>query len=76
MSSTITIKRYDIILGCDWIKKHSPIGLDLRDCSRQLIIQKNGTKQVIFHDFTSLPKKHVINAAKLEKCANLTSLAM
>jgi hypothetical protein len=34
----LQLKVYDMILGCDWIKKHSPIGLDLRDCSRQLII--------------------------------------
>jgi hypothetical protein len=34
----LQLKGYDIILGCDWIKQHNPIGLDLRDYSRQLII--------------------------------------
>jgi hypothetical protein len=34
------LRGYDVILGCDWIKMHIPIGLDLRDHSRQLIIQK------------------------------------
>jgi hypothetical protein len=38
----LQLKGYEMILGCDWIKTHSPIGLDLRDSSRQLIIQKNG----------------------------------
>jgi hypothetical protein len=56
-----------MILGCDWIKTHSPIGLDLSGSSRQLIIQKNGTQQVTFPDFTALPSKPVINATKLEK---------
>jgi hypothetical protein len=41
---SLQLKRYDIILGCDWIKQHSPIGLDLRDYSRQLIIQNESTK--------------------------------
>jgi hypothetical protein len=36
-------KSYGMILGCDWIKQHNPIALDLRDTSRHLIIQKNGT---------------------------------
>jgi hypothetical protein len=63
----LQLKGYDIILGCDWIKQHSPIGLDLRDCSRQLVIQKNGHKRVIFSDFTSLPSKPIISAHKLEK---------
>jgi hypothetical protein len=39
----LQFKGHDIILGCDWIKLHSPIGLDLRTDSRQLFIHKNGT---------------------------------
>jgi hypothetical protein len=30
----LQLRGYDIIFGCDWIKCHSPIGLDLRDNSR------------------------------------------
>jgi hypothetical protein len=63
----LQLKSYDIILCCDWIKQHNPIGLDLREGSRQLIIQKDGYKQVIFQDFTSLPEHPVISTHKLEK---------
>jgi hypothetical protein len=34
----LQLKGYDIILGCDWIKQHSPISIDLRESSRELII--------------------------------------
>jgi hypothetical protein len=44
----LLLKGYDVIMGCDWIKKHNPIGLDLRDDSRLLVIQKNGKKKVFF----------------------------
>jgi hypothetical protein len=63
----LPLKSYDIILGCDWIKQHSPIGLDLRDTSRQLIIRKNGLQKLFFEDFTSPPPKPLTSAAKLEK---------
>jgi hypothetical protein len=39
----LQLKGHDIILGCDWIKSHSPIGLDLWDTFRSLTIQKNGS---------------------------------
>jgi hypothetical protein len=38
----LQLKDYDLILGCDWIKVHSPICLDLRDDSRKLTVTKNG----------------------------------
>jgi hypothetical protein len=57
----LQLRGYDIILGCDWIKTHSPIGLDLRDYSRQLIIQ------VTFADFTAPPAGPELKASKLEK---------
>jgi hypothetical protein len=41
------LRGYGIILGCDRIKTHSHIGLDLREPSRQLIIQKQGAKSGI-----------------------------
>jgi hypothetical protein len=56
-----------MILGCDWIKQHSPIDLDLRDNSSQPVIKKNGTQKLIFKDFTSPSSKPLIYAAKLEK---------
>jgi hypothetical protein len=39
----------------------------LRDHSRQLIIQKEGARQVIFDDFTTPPARPVLGSAKLEK---------
>jgi hypothetical protein len=30
----LKLQGHDMILECDWIKQHSPIGLDLRDTSR------------------------------------------
>jgi hypothetical protein len=44
----LQLKGYDVILGCDWIKTHSLIGLDLRDTSRQLTIHKEGQKKGCF----------------------------
>jgi hypothetical protein len=41
--------------------------LDLRDNSRQLVIQKDGLHQVIFNDFTSPTTKPHISASQLEK---------
>jgi hypothetical protein len=63
----LQLQGHDMILGCDWIRKHSPIGLDLRETSRQLIIQKDGLHQVTFTDFTSPTPRPHIKAAKLEK---------
>jgi hypothetical protein len=58
----LQLKSYDVILGCDWIKQHSPIGIGVTDSSKQLIIMKEGHKQVIFKDFTALPLKPEISA--------------
>jgi hypothetical protein len=44
----LQLKGYDVIFGCDWIKTHSPISLDLRDSSRQLSIIKDGKLEVVF----------------------------
>jgi hypothetical protein len=63
----LELKGHDIILGCDWIKQHSPIALDLRDTSRNLIIQNDGITEVIFIDFTAPPAKPITSASKLEK---------
>jgi hypothetical protein len=65
----LQLRGYGIILGCDWIKFHSPIaiGLDLKDNSRQLIIQKEGKQKVIFQDFARPPPNPFITAAKMEK---------
>jgi hypothetical protein len=63
----LQLRGYDIILGCDWIKYHSPIGLDLKDNSRQLVNQKEGKQKVIFQDFTRPPPNPFITVAKMEK---------
>jgi hypothetical protein len=59
----LQLKGYDVVLGCDWIKTHSPICLDLRDDSRQLTIHKEGQVLVIFRDFTAPPVIPSINTA-------------
>jgi hypothetical protein len=51
----LQLKGYDVILGCDWIKAQNPIGLDLRDNSRQLTIYKEGKKNIVFHDHNPPP---------------------
>jgi hypothetical protein len=63
----LQLKGYDIILGCDWIKKHSPIGLDLREKSRHLTIFKEGITKIVFHDFTTPTITSPISTIKLEK---------
>jgi hypothetical protein len=66
-SRLLKLKGYDAILGCDWIKAHNPICLDLRGNSRQLTIYKEGQDQAVFHDFTTPPPQPFNNSAKLEK---------
>jgi hypothetical protein len=61
------LKGHDIIFGCDWIKQHNPIGLDLSDACKQLSITKDGHKKVLFDDFTAPPHQHLIFVAQLEK---------
>jgi hypothetical protein len=63
----LLLKDYDIILGCDWIKQHSPIGLDFRDTSRNLTIQKDGQTKVTFSDFTTTPDNSTIIVFHREK---------
>jgi hypothetical protein len=63
----LQLKGHDMILGCDWIKSHSPIGLDLRDAYRSPTIQKNGSKKVTLSDFTAPLSQHHITTHQLEK---------
>jgi hypothetical protein len=63
----LQLKGHDMILGCDWIKSHNPIGHDLRDAYRSLTIQKNGSKKVTFSDFTSPLSQYHITTHQLEK---------
>jgi hypothetical protein len=56
-----------MISGCDWIKQHIPIALDLRDTFRHLSTQKDGTTRVIFKEFIAPLVKPLISASKLEK---------
>lgn len=62
--SLITLKGYDVILGADWIFRHSPITLDLKQ--RELSITKEG-KLVEFQDFTKPGKHFLIDGHKMEK---------
>jgi hypothetical protein len=61
------LKGHDIIFGCDWIKQHNPIGLDLSDACKQLSITKDGHKKVLFDDFTTPPHQPLISTSQLEK---------
>jgi hypothetical protein len=63
----LQLKAYDIILGHDWIKQHSPIGLNLRAPSRHLTVQKDVVKKVAFNDFTAPTNGPLINAYQLDK---------
>jgi hypothetical protein len=63
----LPLRGYDIILGCDWIKLHSPIQLDLRDDFRHLSIHKDGITRVTFSDLTAPKANLVLTAAKLDK---------
>jgi hypothetical protein len=63
----LQLKGHDIVLGCDWIKRHNPIGLDLRTESRTLTIMKDGITKTIIQDFTASVKSSFINTQQLEK---------
>uniref|UniRef100_A0A0A9HKJ0 Reverse transcriptase domain-containing protein n=1 Tax=Arundo donax TaxID=35708 RepID=A0A0A9HKJ0_ARUDO len=54
-----------MILGCDWIYQHSPIGMDLK--KRTLSITKDGISRVQFSDFTDPGKSSNIDEIKLHK---------
>lgn len=61
----LELQTYDVILGCDWIFQHSPIGLDLK--ARILTITKDGTDLVHFSDYTQLTDKCQVSALKLKR---------
>jgi hypothetical protein len=63
----LQLKGHDIILGCDLIQRHSPIGLDPRAESRELSVHKDGKDRVVFQDFTNPTKRSIISAAQLQK---------
>jgi hypothetical protein len=67
----LQLKGYEVILGCDWIKRHSPIELDLRDAPKTMVIHKEGQQRAVFQDFKAPPKQSHITTIKLEKfCRN------
>jgi hypothetical protein len=61
----LELTSYDLILGCDWIYEHNPMGINLK--SREFTIEKNG-QRVCFQDET-LPNKEILVSHK--KMANL-----
>jgi hypothetical protein len=63
----LPLKGYNVILGCDWIERHNPIGLDIRVSSQNLTIHKEGITRVIFSDFIAPRDKATISASQLEK---------
>jgi hypothetical protein len=70
----LQLKGYDLIFYCDWIKRHSPIGIDLRVNSSNLTIMKDVQRKVTFKDFTAPTSMSPINAAKLEKICRSDNL--
>jgi hypothetical protein len=59
----LEVQGYDIILGADWIFKHSLVGLDLR--RRELFITKEGEQLVKFSDETYSSSSQIIGTKKL-----------
>jgi hypothetical protein len=56
-----------MILGCDWIYEHSPVGINLK--SREFTIEKNGEK-ICFQDETLPNKKILVRHKKMAKLLN------
>jgi hypothetical protein len=56
---------YDIILGCDWQARHSPIGFDY--VNRQLSIVKDGHKQLCIPVCNTIAQATEIDAAEVDK---------
>lgn len=60
----LSLERYDIILGADWIFKYSPITLDLR--KREMKITKGG-RELEIQDFTKPGKYFQVSNKKMGK---------
>jgi hypothetical protein len=56
---------YDIILGCDWKARHSPIGFDY--VNRNLSIVKDGHKQLCIPVCKTIVQATEIDAAEVDK---------
>jgi hypothetical protein len=59
----LELQGYDIILGCDWIYDHNPIGINLK--TREFTLDKDGTK-ISFKDETLSNKDFLISHKKMK----------
>jgi hypothetical protein len=65
---------YDIILGNDWIKHHSPIILDYK---KALVTPKtHGGKKIKFHDESFLPRLKSLCQRTCKHCYNNLFVAL
>jgi hypothetical protein len=61
----LDLKGYDLVLGCDWMQKHSPVTFDWEGkCIKVTTLNKN---LVTLPDASTLSKKHWIDAATVDK---------
>jgi hypothetical protein len=56
----------DIVLGCDWLEKHSPVGFDYK--TRSLLILKDGLENVAIPACDTLLHAVEIDAQEVDKC--------
>jgi hypothetical protein len=61
----LELPSYDIILGCDWQARHSPIGFDY--VNRHLSIVKDGHKQLCIPACNTIVQATEIDAAEFDK---------
>lgn len=61
----LPLKKYDIILGCDWLNKHSPITMDFDN--GKIIINLDGKTTVSLKDNNKKKTIHVISLHRMEK---------
>jgi hypothetical protein len=60
----LELQGYDIVLGCDWIYDHSPVGLNLK--TREFTIEQEGKKIKLVDE--TLPNKHfLVTHKKMQK---------
>ncbi|XP_044367478.1 uncharacterized protein [Triticum aestivum] len=63
--TVLDFQGYDIVLGCDFLKKHSPLSMDFD--ARTATINKDKTQSVTFADCTVAQPPKLISAEKAEK---------
>uniref|UniRef100_A0A453IPF2 Ty3 transposon capsid-like protein domain-containing protein n=1 Tax=Aegilops tauschii subsp. strangulata TaxID=200361 RepID=A0A453IPF2_AEGTS len=63
--TVLELQGYDVVIGCDMLKKHSPISMDFEE--RTVTFTKDKATQVTFPDCTSTEPPKVITAEKMDK---------